>query len=329
MIEKRVALSTLAPQFKSHANMSTGQLSPENYFDLLREAQESLKIKLERFSDSPLLKPRVLIICGSGLGGIASILHNEPKLEVPYAQIPGFQVSTVPGHAGKLIFGLIGNNKVPVVCMVGRLHFYEGYNFQQTTFPVRLSKLLGVQKVVVTNAAGGINSKYEPGDLMIINDHINMPGLSGYHPLRGPNMEEFGPRFQPLSDAYGHDLRHLFFEKVKALSITRRIHEGTYFFAAGPTFESRAEVRMIRALGGDAVGMSTVPEVIVARHSGMDVLALSLITNAGLGEKPPSAFETNPKRLDEGMASHDEVLTSAEEASKDVQRIIEATIDSL
>ncbi|KAM9889215.1 hypothetical protein OXX79_012306, partial [Metschnikowia pulcherrima] len=208
-------------------------------------------------------------------------------------------------------------------------HFYEGYNFQQTTFPIRLCKELGVCSVVVTNAAGGINENYKPGDLMIINDHINFPGLAGYHALRGPNLDEFGPRFQPMSDAYNHSLRKLFFEKAKSLGVTRNIHEGTYFFAAGPTFESRAEVRMMRILGGDAVGMSTVPEVVVARHCGMEVLALSLITNAGVGEKPPSVFEENPKPLDDGMASHDEVLESANEASKDVQRIFEATINEL
>lgn len=310
--------------------MSTfSQLPPKEYLELLSEATDVVQAKLQPFAGTGLEKPRVLIICGSGLGGISNILQSEPKLEVPYGEIPGFQMSTVPGHAGKLIFGVIGENRVPVVCMVGRLHFYEGYTFQQTTFPIRLSKKLGVSTVVVTNAAGGVNEKYVPGDLMIIDDHINFPGFAGYHPLRGPNLDEFGPRFQPLSDAYSHLLRKLFFDKAQELGVSRTIHEGVYLFAAGPTFESRAEVRMIRTLGGDAVGMSTVPEVIVARHCSMDVLALSLITNAGMGEKPPSAFEAKPKPLDEGMASHDEVLESANEASKDVQRIIEATVNAL
>lgn len=310
--------------------MSTfSQLPTTEYLDLLNKATSAVQEKLLPFAGTLIEKPRVLIICGSGLGGIANVLHKEPRLEVPYGDIPGFQVSTVPGHAGKLIFGLIGENKVPVICMVGRLHFYEGYTFQQTTFPVRLAKKLNVGTMVVTNAAGGANADYKPGDLMIINDHINFPGLAGYHPLRGPNLEEFGPRFQPLSDAYNHNLRKLFFDNAKALGVTRTIYEGTYLFAAGPTFESRAEVRMIRTLGGDAVGMSTVPEVIVARHSGMEVLALSLITNAGVGDKPPSAFEEKPKPLDEGMASHDEVLEAANEASKDVQKIIEATVNHL
>lgn len=289
-------------------------LPPQEYLDLLDKATSKVQKLLS--SDSALSKPRVMIICGSGLGGIVDVLHSESKIEISYSDIPGFKTSTVPGHAGKLVFGLIGVNKVPVMCMVGRLHFYEGYTFQETTFPIRLAKKLDVSTVVVTNAAGGVNAKFVPGDLMLIEDHINFPGLAGWHALRGPNLADFGPRFQPLSDAYDYDLRKLFYTKAhKDLGITRNIHEGTYFFASGPTFESRAEVRMIRSLGGDAVGMSTVPEVIVARHSGLKVLALSLITNAGVGDKPPSVFDENPKPLDEGMASHDEVLQAANEAS--------------
>lgn len=302
---------------------SSPQLLPSEYLELLDKATSAIETHLEPVSETELSKPRVLIICGSGLGGIAEVLKPEPRVEIPYGDIPGFAVSTVPGHVGKLIFGFMGT--VPVVCMVGRLHFYEGYTFQQTTFPVRLCKKLGVETVVVTNAAGGVNESFRPGDLMVISDHINFPGLAGYHPLRGPNLDEFGPRFQPLSDAYSHALRRRFFEAAKKLGVTRSIHEGTYLFAAGPTFESRAEVRMIRLLGGDAVGMSTVPEVIVARHCGMEVLAVSLITNAGMGEKPPSAMEDG-RALHEGMASHDEVLESASEASQDVQRIVEAAV---
>lgn len=303
-------------------------LAPSEFMSLLAEATASVQAKLAVHPE--LTQPRVMIICGSGLGGIANILADEPKVEISYNDIPGFKSSTVAGHAGKLIFGLIGAKKVPVMCMLGRLHFYEGYTFQETTFPIRLAKKLDVSTVVVTNAAGGVREGFVPGDLMLIEDHINFPGLAGFHPLRGPNLAEFGPRFQPLSDAYDFDLRKLFYTKARVeLGITRNIYEGTYMFAAGPTFESRAEVRMIRTLGGDAVGMSTVPEVIVARHSGMKVLALSLITNSGVGEKPPSVLEENPKALDEGMACHEEVLEAANEASKDVQRIFEATINEL
>lgn len=301
-------------------------MSTAEYVDSLKEAASTILSRLGR--DSQIAKPRVMIICGSGLGKIVNVI-KEPKVEIEYSEIPGFKTSTVPGHSGRLIFGLIGENNVPVMCMVGRLHFYEGYTLPETTFPVRVGALLGVSSIIVTNAAGGIRPGFVPGDLMLIEDHINFPGLSGYHPLRGPNLDEFGPRFQPLSDAYDLKLRQLFLKSAQDLNITRRIHEGTYFFAAGPTFESRAEVRMIRILGGDTVGMSTVPEVIVARHSGLRVLALSLITNEGVGEKPPSALESNQRPLDEGMASHDEVLEAANEAASDVQRIVEATVNEL
>ncbi|KAI5966582.1 PNP1 [Candida pseudojiufengensis] len=299
----------------------------EEYLQQISHATDIIQSKIN--ANPAISKPRVMIICGSGLGGIADILNPKKKIEISYSQIPGFKTSTVQGHAGKLVFGLIGENEVPVMCMVGRLHFYEGYTFQQTTFPIRVAKELNISTVIVTNAAGGINESYKPGELMVIEDHINFPGLAGWHPLRGPNLESFGPRFQPLSDAYDHELRKLFVKTANNLGIKRPIHEGTYFFAAGPTFESRAEVRAIRVLGGDAVGMSTVPEVIVARHSGLKVFALSLITNAGVGEKPPSALHENPKALDEGMASHAEVLETADEASKDVQKIIESMVNEL
>lgn len=209
------------------------------------------------------------------------------------------------------------------------LSFYEGYDFKEVTFPVRVAANLGVSCVVATNAAGGVNSRFIPGDLMVIDDHINFPGFAGHHPLRGPNFERFGPRFQPLSDAYDLALRKLVFEKAKELEIHRSIHEGVYFYTSGPTFESRAEVRMIRVLGGDAVGMSTVPETVVARHCGMRVLALSLITNAGVGDPPAKASDPMPKPLDEGMASHAEVLQHAVLAATDVERLIEGVVNEL
>ncbi|KAI3405586.1 PNP1 [Candida oxycetoniae] len=295
-----------------------------------RQLEHATAIVNSKIKGTPSQDSRVMIICGSGLGGIASTLDANTIIEIPYSDIPGFKISTVQGHAGKLVFGLMGTNKVPVMCMVGRLHFYEGYSFQETTFPVRVACKLGISIVIVTNAAGGINPSYNAGELMLIEDHVNLPGLAGWHPLRGPNLDNFGPRFLPLSDAYDHSLRSLFVETAqRELGLTRKINEGTYFFAAGPTFESRAEVRAIRALGGDAVGMSTVPEVIVARHCGMKVLALSLITNDAVGEKPPSAFSKNPKALEDGIASHAEVLKTADEASEDVKKIIEAVVNHL
>ncbi|CAN3375259.1 purine nucleoside phosphorylase [Diutina rugosa] len=295
--------------------------TPQEQMEAFRRAAETLRSKID-------VVPRVMIICGSGLGGLANILEGN-RVEVPYHDIPGFKTSTVQGHAGKLVFGTIGQNKVPVMCMLGRLHYYEGYSLQDTVFPVRVAAVLGIKTIIVTNAAGGVRPGFKPGELMVIDDHINFPGFAGTHPLRGPNLAEFGPRFQPLSDAYDFELRKLFMDKAKELKVTRNIYEGTYFYATGPTFETRAEVRMVRTLGGDAVGMSTVPEVIVARHSGLRVLALSLITNEAVGDKPPSAFEENPKDLSEGMASHDEVLETADEASKDVEAIVAAVVNEL
>ncbi|GME77400.1 unnamed protein product [Ambrosiozyma monospora] len=311
----------------------------EHYKQLdLAKSTIELTIKSSQSQDSTKLqKPKVLIVCGSGLGGISEILQGE-TIKIPYGSIPGFKTSTVPGHDGSLLFGLIGENKVPVMCMVGRLHFYEGYDFKEATFPIRVASLLGVEYLLVTNAAGGINSTYKPGDLMIINDHLNLPGLGGFHCLRGGNLSKFGPRFQPLSDAYDFNLRLKFLQIARdTLKLTRAIHEGVYCYASGPTFESRAEVRMIRAIGGDAVGMSTVPEVIVARHSGLKVFGLSLITNAGLGEPPVSALEAYEKGLTTesvvdqaaGMASHSEVLESADAASKDVKKLFEAFVNEL
>lgn len=292
----------------------------EEYVQSIKDASATVTSKIAG------LKPRVMIICGSGLGGIVNILKEQ--IELKYEDIPGFKTSTVSGHAGKLVFGTIGSNKVPVMCMVGRLHFYEGYSLQDTTFPVRLAKEIGIETIVVTNAAGGVNSDFKVGDLMLINDHINLAGFAGFNPLRGPNLKP-GPRFLPLSDAYDFDLRRLFFNTKRELGIERTVHEGVYFFAAGPTYESRAEVRMIKTLGGDAVGMSTVPEVVVARHCGLKVLALSLITNVGVDAKPPSALTDEVVKLDAGMANHQEVLDAANEASKDVQKIFEATINKL
>lgn len=298
-----------------------------------------LKAYLQPF---PLLQqPKVLIICGSGLGGLSSLLKddgvNYKKLTIKYKDIPGFKESHVPGHSGELVFGLLGPNLTPVMCMVGRFHYYEGHSFYANTFPIRVAKLLGVETLVVTNAAGGINENYRPGDIMVINDQINMPGLAGQHPLRGLNLDNFGPRFLPLSDAYDFDLRLKFFKCVKELGITREVHEGTYFYASGPTFESRAECRMLRVLGADAVGMSTVPEVIVARHCGLKVFGLSLITNFALATKPESAkdaCEQNKPLEDitdqtEGMATHDEVLDTANQAAEDIKKIIELFVGTM
>lgn len=302
-------------------------MDPEEQNALFESSRDFIQSQLS--SHSYIQNPKVLIICGSGLSTISTLLTETESIK--YTSIPGFAASHVPGHAGELLFGLLSG--VPVMCMLGRFHYYEGHSFFTNTLPIRVAHLMGVTHLVVTNAAGGVRNGFKPGDLMVINDHINFPGLAGNHPLRGLNLDNFGDRFLPLSDAYDFDLRVKLFESVKALNIKRNVHEGVYFYAAGPTFESRAECRMIRLLGGDAVGMSTVPEVIVARHCGMKVLGLSLITNSVLSTEPESAKDCSTKKeitdQTKGMASHEEVLQSANDAAQDVKKLVEKFLSLL
>lgn len=220
------------------------------------------------------LNPEIGIILGSALGPFAERI--ETPVSVDYADIPNFLVSTVASHAGKLIFGTVAGKRV--VCMSGRFHSYEGYDFEQLTAPIRLFRLLGVRACIVTNAAGAVNTDYRPGDIMVIRDHIKFNGAS---PLRGKNVDEFGPRFFDTTKMYTPALRHLALECAKTSPLT--VHEGVYFFMPGPQFETPAEIRAIRALGGDAVGMSTVPEAITANHCGMRILGLTLLTCMAAG----------------------------------------------
>ncbi|KAL6937798.1 hypothetical protein ACO0RG_004321 [Hanseniaspora osmophila] len=281
--------------------------------------------------------PHALIICGSGLGGLTSKLLSSPHLIIPYSAIPGFKTSTVQGHRGELWFGYL-NKTTPVVVMSGRLHFYEGHEMKDTVFPIRVlhhysTKYCGssLQSLVVTNASGGLNPEFEEGDLMVLNDHINLPGLTGLNPLIGANFEEHGPRFLATSDAYDAQLRKLLFEKKNQLKSLhdRRIHEGCYCFVTGPTFESRAESRFIQSIGGDCVGMSTVPEVIVARHCGWKVLAISVITNKCVLDKPSKVSDNVQVPLEQGKANHEEVLLTGKLASKDMETLIEAVASEL
>lgn len=218
--------------------------------------------------------PQVAVILGSSLGPFAARLQN--RFELPYCDIPGFLVSTAPGHAGKLVFGELAGKRL--VCLSGRFHSYEGYDFEQLTQPVRLLKLLGVQTLIVTNAAGGVNLSYRVGDFMLISDHIKLNGAS---PLRGRNLDEFGPRFFDVSQMYTPALRALARRCADKRGL--RVHEGVYFFMPGPQFETPAEIRAIRLLGGDAVGMSTVTEALTAAHCGLPLLGISVITNMAAG----------------------------------------------
>src|SRR5438132_4255700 len=240
-------------------------------YDQVLEAVQAIQTRTS-------LKPEVGVILGSGLGDLATEIA-EPAI-VPYADIPHFARSTVKGHAGRLIIGLLEN--VPVVAMQGRFHLYEGYPLQVLTLPVRVMRVLGVHTVIVTNAAGGLNPAYRPGDFMLIRDHINFPGLTGMNPLIGPNDERLGERFPPLARAYDAELRALARSVASTLAeIT--LHEGVYAMVGGPSYETGAELKFLRLIGADAVGMSTAPEVVVARHMGMLVLGLSLITNTATG----------------------------------------------
>jgi purine-nucleoside phosphorylase len=221
----------------------------------------------------------VAVVLGSGLGAFADELHGAT--EIPYTEIPGFARATVEGHAGRLVIGKAG--EANVAAMQGRFHFYEGYSLEEVTFPIRVLKLLGVKTLVLTNAAGSLNVEFKPGTLMVISDHLN---LLGDNPLRGSNDERFGPRFPDLSTVYSPELQTLVIDEAKAMGLDLR--RGIYASLSGPSYETPAEIHMVRTLGADAVGMSTVPEAIVARHMDMDVVGISCITNlaAGVSSRP-------------------------------------------
>lgn len=224
-------------------------------------------------------RARIAIVLGSGLGAFAE--EFEDAVRIPYQQIPGFVTSTAQGHAGSLVIGKVEN--VPVIAMQGRVHYYEGYSLEEVTFPIRTFKLLGINTLILTNASGGVDVELNQGALMVISDHLN---LMGVNPLRGPNDERFGPRFPDMSEVYSRELQEQVIEEARGLGVTLR--RGIYAALAGPSYETPAEIHMLRAFGADAVGMSTVPEAIVARHMGMNVLGLSCITNmaAGISESP-------------------------------------------
>lgn len=230
------------------------------------------------------IQPEIGLILGSGLGVLADEIENPTK--IPYNEIPGFPVSTVEGHAGQLVIGTLQGKKV--IAMQGRFHFYEGYSLDKVTLPVRVMKQLGVKSLIVTNAAGGINESFTPGDLMIITDHINNAGIN---PLIGPNDSTQGVRFPDMSTAYNK--KYIELAKSVASKLNIDIKEGVYVGNTGPSYETPAEIRMLRTIGGDAVGMSTVPEVVVARHETIEVLGISCISNmaAGILDQPLSHNE--------------------------------------
>ena len=264
------------------------------------QVQETVSYIKERID----FTPEYGVILGSGLGSFTD--EMKVVFTLPYNEIPNFPVSTVQGHKGALVFGTIGDKKV--VAMQGRFHFYEGYSMTEVTFPVRVMKFLGVEKLVVSNASGGVNPNYKVGSIVLIKDHINM---TPEHPLRGKNDDRFGPRFVNMSEPYSRKM----ITKVKeiALDLNIEVFDGVYLGLQGPTFETLAEYRMVKILGADCVGMSTVPEVIVARHMNIETFGISVITDMG-----------NEENID--TISHDEVLEAAKKAEPMVRSLIKELI---
>jgi purine-nucleoside phosphorylase len=251
--------------------------------------------------------PSTAIILGTGLGELANEIDN--KTEIPYSEIPNFPVSTVEGHSGKLIIGTLGGKRI--LAMQGRFHFYEGYSMKEVTFPVRVFQALGVKYLFVSNAAGGMNPSFDIGDIMLIEDHINM---FPEHPLRGKNYDELGTRFPDMSEAYDKKLRMMAMQIANEKNI--KLQHGVYVGVQGPTFETPAEYQFFRVIGGDAVGMSTVPEVIVANHAKMKVLAFSIITDLGV-----------PGKIVE--VSHEEVQEAAKIAQPKMAEIMRAIVQKI
>ena len=269
---------------------------------LYERAEHATRIIRSRIS----IEPRIAIVLGSGLGGFAD--DFDESVSIPYEEIPGFVRSTAQGHAGRLVIGKV--DSVPVLAMQGRVHYYEGYSLEEVTFPVRTFGLLGIKTLILTNAAGGVNVQLTQGALMVISDHVN---LMGVNPLRGANDERFGPRFPDMTAVYSPELQELVIEEARAINVELR--RGIYGGLSGPSYETPAEIHLLRNLGADAVGMSTVPEAIVARHMGIEVLGISCITNMAAG------ISDEPINHEEVMATGDRVRETFTEL---LQRVISA-----
>ncbi|KAJ3807695.1 nucleoside phosphorylase domain-containing protein [Lentinula lateritia] len=283
-----------------------------------------------------LQNPQVGIICGSGLSGLAATLRQT--VLVPYDRLPGFVQSTVPGHRSSLAFGLMGSGAgVPVIAMLGRFHPYEGHRLSSVVYPVRVMAKMGVNDIIITNAAGALNPELAVGTIVVVHDHIALPNLTGMNPLLGPQTNMSLPRFLPLSDAYSRLLRKLVFRAAHDLLIKRdALAEGTYAWVSGPTYETPAEGRFLRAAGADVVGMSTVPEVLAAREEGMNVLVLSLVTNAVVIPTDYRSVRDEFEAENTGMSatsvvdevvSHEEVLALGRLKGDLMKTIVEKVID--
>lgn len=274
-------------------------VSQKYTYEQLKEIADSILARTEQ-------RPKLGIVCGSGLGGLADLLSDAEEME--YTSIPGFPTSTVKGHGGKLVFGKLEG--VPCICMKGRFHYYEGYPMWKTVAPIQIMSLMGVKALIVTNAAGGMNPDFKAGDIMIIKDHINLVGITGENPLRGANDERFGPRFPACNQIYNKELQGILRKAANELGLQDHIKEGVYIFCAGPCYESPAELKFMKLMGADAVGMSTVPETIVASYCGMTVLGMSLITNKVVADVDSSE-----------VPNHAEVLEMATKRGVDMQNL--------
>ena len=282
-------------------------MEPHVTYDVVSRAAAAVRQRIG-------LVPQVALILGSGLSHLAERIQDAAR--VPYTDVPHLVQSTVPRHAGQFVAGMLSG--VPVVAMQGRVHFYEGYSAAEITLPVRVMGALGADILIVTNAAGGLDPDYVVGDVMIITDHIFLPGLAGANPLRGPNDDRLGVRFPDMTPAYDPRLVQLVRMVAHAEGIDLR--EGVYAMVAGPSYETQAEIRFLRAVGADAVGMSTAPEVVVARHSGMRVLGLSLITNV------PGDFAGDTAPAD---AMHKQVLAVGEDAVPRLTRLVSGVLERI
>lgn len=271
---------------------------------------EEIDSLANRIRESTELRPKVGMILGSGLGSLADSLESSTSLATD--ELPGWPISTVEGHAGRMVIGILEG--IPVCVLQGRVHYYEGYSMARIGLPIRVLQRLGAELLIVTNAAGGVNPAFEPGDVMLINDHINLIGMAGLSPLRGPNLQEFGPRFPDMSQAYDRQLQTLARQVAAQEGIVLR--EGVYICLGGPAFETPADLRFLRLIGVDAVGMSTVPEIIVARHGGMRTLGFSGISNKVSldGEK---------------LTTHQEVLEAGRQVGPKLERIIRGVLRRL
>lgn len=272
----------------------------KNLISRIQEAKEYISQRVAAV-------PEIALILGSGLGDMAE--EAEDMTAIDYRDIPNFPVSTVQGHKGRLVFGNIRGRKV--VFMQGRFHYYEGYKMEDVVFPIWVFKALGVKKLIVTNAAGGVNTGFNPGDLMLIKDHIN---YTNNNPLIGPNLEPFGPRFPDMSEAYSKEMADVV--RASAAKNGIRLREGTYVFLTGPSYETPAEIRVLRILGADAVGMSTVPEVVAANHCGIRTAGISCITNMAAGI------------LDQPL-NHKEVMETADRVKEDFSKLVKSVIESI